>query len=48
MMLGYITYAAAEPRQLTVEEVLRQHFGGVVVDQESEDVDVHTSTDAEE
>lgn len=38
MMLGYITYAAAEPRQLTVEEVVRRHFAaGVVVDQEAEE-----------
>jgi hypothetical protein len=47
MMLGYITYAAAEPRALTVEDVVKRHFAaGVVVDQESEDVDVHTSEDA--
>ena len=50
MMLGYVTYAAAEPRSLTVEQVLRDHFGaGATVDQESsEDVDAHTSTDAQE
>jgi hypothetical protein len=47
MMLGYITFAAAEPRSLTVEQVLREHFsaGAGVGRGPGEVFDAHTSGD---